>query len=77
MSDSVVKLRIDSKEYDANIKRAGQALTDYFNKVKEGKPCKSCDLSWVCDNCPAWMEQVCGARGDGMNFKKAEEEVGT
>ena len=36
MSDSVVKLRIDSKEYDANIKRAGQALTDYFNKVKEG-----------------------------------------
>lgn len=35
MSDSVVKLRIDSKEYDANIKRAGQALTDYFNKVKE------------------------------------------
>jgi hypothetical protein len=36
MSDSVVKLRIDSKEYDANIKRAGQALTDYFQKVKEG-----------------------------------------
>ena len=36
MADSVVKLRIDSKEYDANIKRAGQALTDYFNKVKEG-----------------------------------------
>lgn len=36
MSDSIVKLRIDSKEYDANIKRAGQALTDYFNKVKEG-----------------------------------------
>ena len=36
MSNSVVKLRIDSKEYDANIKRAGQALTDYFNKVKEG-----------------------------------------
>ena len=36
MSDSVVKIRIDSKEYDANIKRAGQALTDYFNKVKEG-----------------------------------------
>lgn len=36
MADSVVKLRIDSKEYDANIKRAGQALTDYFNKVREG-----------------------------------------
>lgn len=36
MADSVVRLRIDSKEYDANIKRAGQALTDYFNKVKEG-----------------------------------------
>jgi hypothetical protein len=42
-----------------------------FNKVKEGRPCKSCDLSWVCDNCPDWMEQVCGARGDGMNFKKS------
>ena len=36
MSDSVVKLRIDSKEYDANIKRAGDALTQYFNKVREG-----------------------------------------
>jgi membrane protein implicated in regulation of membrane protease activity len=36
MSDSVVKLRIDSKEYDANIKRAGEALQQYFNKVKEG-----------------------------------------
>lgn len=36
MSDSVVKLRIDSKEYDANIKRAGQALQQYFQKVKEG-----------------------------------------
>lgn len=36
MSDSVVKLRIDSKEYYANIRRAGQALTDYFNKVREG-----------------------------------------
>jgi hypothetical protein len=28
MSDSVIRLKIDSKEYDANIKRAGQALTD-------------------------------------------------
>ena len=36
MSDSVVKLRIDSKEYDANIKRAGDALTQYFQKVREG-----------------------------------------
>lgn len=36
MADSVVKLRIDSKEYDANIKRAGDALTQYFQKVKEG-----------------------------------------
>lgn len=36
MADSVVKLRIDSQEYDANIKKAGQALTDYFNKVREG-----------------------------------------
>lgn len=36
MSDSVVKLRIDSKEYDANIKRAGEALQQYFQKVKEG-----------------------------------------
>lgn len=36
MAESVVKLRIDSKEYDANIKRAGQALTDYFNKVRVG-----------------------------------------
>ncbi len=36
MSNSVVKLRMDSKEHDANIKRAGQALTDYFNKVKQG-----------------------------------------
>lgn len=36
MADSVVKLRIDSKEYDANIKRAGDALTQYFQKVREG-----------------------------------------
>ena len=36
MSDSVVKIRIDSKEYDANIKRAGQALSDYMQKVREG-----------------------------------------
>lgn len=36
MADSVVKLRIDSKEYDANIKRAGEALQQYFNRVREG-----------------------------------------
>ena len=36
MSDSVIRLRIDSKEYDANIKRAGDALTQYFQKVREG-----------------------------------------
>lgn len=36
MADSVVKLRIDSKEYDANIKRAGDALQQYFNRVREG-----------------------------------------
>lgn len=36
MADSVVKLRIDSKEFDANIKRAGQELTDYFAKVRAG-----------------------------------------
>lgn len=36
MADSVVKIRIDSKEYDANIKRAGEALTQYFNRVREG-----------------------------------------
>lgn len=36
MADSVVKLRIDSKEYDANIKRAGDALNRYFDTVKKG-----------------------------------------
>lgn len=36
MADSVVKLRIDTKEYDANIKRASQVLSEYFNKVREG-----------------------------------------
>lgn len=36
MADSVVRLRIDSKEYDANIKRAGQALSEYMRKVREG-----------------------------------------
>ena len=36
MAENVAKLRIDSKEYDANIKRAGDALTEYFRKVREG-----------------------------------------
>ena len=36
MADSVVKLRIDSKEYDANIRRAGEALQQYFNRVRQG-----------------------------------------
>ena len=45
-----------------------------FNKVEKGiRPCDGCDLSWVCDNCPAWMEQVCGANGEGMNFKKGKK----
>lgn len=36
MADSVVRLRIDTKEYDANIKRAGEALNRYFQTVKAG-----------------------------------------
>ena len=36
MSDNVVKLRIDSKEYDAKLKIAGRALSDYIEKVREG-----------------------------------------
>lgn len=32
----MIRMRIDSKEYDANIKRAGDALQQYFQKVKEG-----------------------------------------
>lgn len=36
MSESVVKLKIDSKEYEANIKRIGNVLTEYYNKVKAG-----------------------------------------
>lgn len=34
--ENVVKFRIDTKEYDANIKRASQVLTEYFNKVRSG-----------------------------------------
>lgn len=36
MSESVVKLKIDSKEYEANIKRIGNVLTEYYNKVRAG-----------------------------------------
>ena len=36
MSDSVVKIRIDSQEYDAKLKRAGQALSQYFDTVRKG-----------------------------------------
>ena len=36
MSDSVVKIRIDSQEYDAKLKRAGQALNQYFDTVRKG-----------------------------------------
>lgn len=36
MADSIVRLRIDSHEYDANIKRAGDALKRYFDTVKQG-----------------------------------------
>lgn len=34
--NNVVKFRIDTKEYDANLKRAGQALSEYMRKVREG-----------------------------------------
>lgn len=36
MADNVLKFRIDTKEYDANIKRASQVLTEYFNNVRAG-----------------------------------------
>ena len=36
MADSIVKLRIDSQEYDAKIKNASQALSKYFDTVKSG-----------------------------------------
>lgn len=36
MAENVVKFRIDTKEYDANIKRASQVLSEYFNKVRAG-----------------------------------------
>lgn len=36
MADSVVKIRIDSQEYDAKLKIAGDALSRYFDKVRKG-----------------------------------------
>jgi len=36
MATSVVKLTIDSVEYDAQLKKAGQALNDYFDICKKG-----------------------------------------
>ena len=36
MANSVVKLTIDSQEYDAKLKSAGKALNDYFDICKKG-----------------------------------------
>ena len=36
MANSVVKLTIDSQEYDAKLKSAGKALNEYFDIVKKG-----------------------------------------
>ena len=36
MADSVVKIRIDSAEYDAKLKKASDALTRYFDTVQKG-----------------------------------------
>lgn len=36
MADAVVKIRIDSQEYDAKLKRASQALSSYFDTVRQG-----------------------------------------
>lgn len=36
MATSVVKLTIDSKEYDAKLKSAGKALNEYFDIAKKG-----------------------------------------
>ena len=36
MADSVVRLRIDSQEYDAKLKIATSALTRYFDTVRQG-----------------------------------------
>ena len=36
MAESVVKIRIDSQEYDAKLKKAGDALNRYFDTVRKG-----------------------------------------
>lgn len=36
MAESVVKIRIDSQEYDAKLKKASEALNRYFNTVRQG-----------------------------------------
>lgn len=36
MADAVVKIRIDSQEYDAKLKKASQALSSYFDTVRQG-----------------------------------------
>ena len=36
MADSVVRLSIESHEFDAKIKRAGEALNKYFDIAKKG-----------------------------------------
>ena len=36
MADSVVRLRIDSQEYDAKLKNATSALIRYFDTVRQG-----------------------------------------
>ena len=41
MADSIVRLRIDSQEYDAKLKKAGDALNRYFRNTVDrdkGKP---------------------------------------
>ena len=36
MSENVVKLRIDSREYESKIKNVSSGLSDFFRKVREG-----------------------------------------
>ena len=36
MANSVVRLSIDSQEFDANIKRAGEALNKFFDQARKG-----------------------------------------
>ena len=36
MANSVVRLSVDSHEFDANIKRAGEALNKFFDQAKKG-----------------------------------------